>query len=56
MMDYKAMATLMASNLELLRDASTDSVDAMMYHQAIGSLMYLMSTRLDIFFIVNTLS
>ena len=44
MMDYKAMTTPMASNLKLLSDASSESVDAMMYHQMIGSLMYL---RLD---------
>ena len=56
MMDYKAMTTPMASNLKLLRDASSDSVDAMMYHQTIGSLMYLTNTRPDIYFVVNTLS
>ena len=32
MMDYKAMATLMESDLKLLSDASSESVDAMMYH------------------------
>ena len=31
-------------------------VDAMMYLQMIGSLMYLMNTRPDIFFAMNTLS
>ena len=31
-------------------------VDATMYHQMIGSLMYLPNTRPDIFFAVNTLS
>ena len=31
MMDYKAMTTPMASNLKLLSDASSDSVDAAMY-------------------------
>ena len=56
MMDYKAMATPMASNLKLLNDASSDSVDATMYHQMIGSLMYLMNMRPDICFAVNTLS
>ena len=53
MMDYKAMTTPMSSNMNLLSDASSDTVDAMMYHQMIGSLMYL---TLDIFFVVNTLS
>ena len=30
-LDYKAMATPMASNLNLLSDALSESVDAMMY-------------------------
>ena len=46
-MDCKAMATPMASNLKPLSDASSDSVDAM---------MYLTNTRPDICFAVNTLS
>ena len=45
MMDCKAMTTPMASNLKLLSDASSEVVDAMMYRQLIGSLMYLMKTR-----------
>ena len=45
MMDCKAMTTPMASNLKLLSDASFESVDAMMYCQMIGSLMYLTNTR-----------
>ena len=32
MMYYKAMTTPMASNLKLFSDASSESVDAMMYH------------------------
>ena len=32
MMEYKALTTPMASNLKLLSDASSDLVDAMMYH------------------------
>ena len=35
MMDCKAMTTLMASNLNLFSDASSDMVDAMMNHQII---------------------
>ena len=50
MMDCKAMTTSMASNLKLLCDASSNSVDATMYRQMIGSLMYLTNTRLDICF------
>ena len=56
MMDCKAMATPMASNLKLLSDASSETVDATMYRQMIGCLMYLTNMRLDIFFTVNTLS
>ena len=56
MMDYKAITTPMASNLKLLSDASSESVDATMYRQMIGSLMYLTNTRPDICFAVNTLS
>ena len=33
-----------------------ESVDAMMYHQMIGSLMYLTNMRPEICFVVNTLS
>ena len=55
-MDCKAMTTPMASNLKLLSDASSKSVDATMYRQMIRSLMYLMNTRPDIFFDVNKLS
>ena len=51
----KAMTTPMALNLKLLSVASSDSVDATMYHQMICSLMYLTNTRLDICFAVKTL-
>ena len=56
MMDCKAVTTPMASNLKLLSDASSETVHVTMYHQMIGSLMYLMNTRPDIFFVVNTFS
>ena len=56
MLDRKAMDTPMAYNLNLLSDSSSEKVNATIYHQMIGSLMYLMNTRLDIFFAVNTLS
>ena len=48
MMDY--MTTPVASNLKLLSDASSETVDAM-----IGSLMYMTNMRPDICFAVNTL-
>ena len=54
MMD--CITTPMASNLKLLSDASSKTVDATMYRQMIGSLMYLTNTRPDICFAVNTLS
>ena len=54
MMDY--MTTPMALNLKLLSVDLPETVDATMYHQIIGSLMYLMNTRPDICFVVNTLS
>ena len=53
MMDY--MTTSMASNLKLLSVASSDSVDSMMYHQMICSLMYLMDTGPYTCFVLNTL-
>ena len=56
MMDCKSMTTSMASNLKPLSDASSDTVDATMYRQITGSLMYLMNTIPNIFFTVNTLS
>jgi hypothetical protein len=56
MMDCKAMPTPMVTNLKLLSDTSSETVDATMYRQMIGSLMYLTNTRPDICFAVNTLS
>ena len=53
MMD--CMTKPMASNLKLLSVASLETIDAMMYHEMICSLMYLMNRRLDIFFAMNTL-
>jgi hypothetical protein len=44
------------TNLKLLGDTFSETVDATMYRQMIGSLMYLTNTRLDICFAVNTLS
>ena len=41
MFDYKAIATPMEYKLKLMSDTSYETVDAMMYHHMIGSLMYL---------------
>ena len=54
-MDCKIMATPMASNLKLLSDASSETVDATMYCQMICSLMCLTNTRPDRCFTVNDL-
>jgi hypothetical protein len=56
MMDRKSMTTPMAINLKLLSDKSSELGDPTMYKQLIGSLMYLVNTRPDICFAVNTLS
>jgi hypothetical protein len=56
MMHYKSMTIPMVTNLKLLSDFSSDLVDPTMYRQLIKSLMYLVNTRLDIWFAVNTLS
>ena len=46
--DHKTITTPMVSKLKLLSDASSKGADAMMYHQMIGSLIYLTNTRPDI--------
>jgi hypothetical protein len=56
MMDCKSMATPMVTNLKKPRDSDSDLVDSSLYQKLIGSLMYLVNTCPDIFFVVNTLS
>jgi hypothetical protein len=56
MMDCKSMNTPMTTNLNILGASDSDLVDPMMYKQLIGSLMYLVNTRTNIYFAVNTLS
>ena len=56
MIDRKAMTTPMTTNLKLLNDDTSKAVDATLYRQIIGSLMYLTNTRPNICFVVNTLS
>ena len=56
MLDCKAITTPMTSNLKLLCDASSETIDVMMYRQMIDSLMYLMNTIPYICFVVNILS
>jgi hypothetical protein len=56
MLECKAMNTPMEMNLKLLVDNLSELVDATLYRQIIGSLMYLTNTMRDICFVVNTLS
>jgi hypothetical protein len=56
MLECKSMNTPMEAKLKLLVDTSSELIDAMLYRQIIGSLMYLTNTRPDICFAVNTLS
>jgi hypothetical protein len=55
MTDCKAMPTPMVTNLKLLNDTSSETVDATMYRHIIGLLIYLTNTRPNIFFAMNTL-
>jgi hypothetical protein len=56
MMDCNSMATPMTTNIRKVRDSDSDPVDSSLYQQLFGSLMYLVNTRPDICFVVNTLS
>ena len=56
MMDCKSMSTSMMTNLKLFGDTTSGKIDATIYKQMIGSLMYLTNTRLDICFALNSLS
>jgi hypothetical protein len=56
MMDCKSMATPMTTDIRKVKDSDSDQVDSYPYQQLIGSLMYLVNTRPDICFVVNTLS
>jgi hypothetical protein len=58
MLECKPMNTPMEMKLKLklLVDTSSKLIDATLYRQIIGSLMYLTNTRPDICFAVNTLS
>jgi hypothetical protein len=56
MMDCKSMTTPMITNLKKLGALNSNLVDPTMSRELIGSLMYLVNTRSDICFVVNTLS
>jgi hypothetical protein len=50
------MNTPKEAKLKLLVDTSSELIDATLYRQIIGSLMYLTNTRPDICFAMNNLS
>jgi hypothetical protein len=54
--DCKPMTTPMITNLKKLSASDSELVDPTLYRQLIGSLMYLVNTRPNICFVVNTLS
>ena len=56
MMDCKAITTPMASNLKLLCDASSETIDATIYRQNDWFVDVLDDTRPNVCFAVNTLS
>jgi hypothetical protein len=56
MMHCKPMATPIVANMKSFVDFEFDLIDPSMYMQLIGSLMYLVNTRPDICFAINTLS
>jgi hypothetical protein len=56
MEDCRPMSTPMITNWKKLNASKSELVDPTIYHQLIGSLMYLVNTRPYICFVVNTLS
>jgi hypothetical protein len=54
--DCRSMATPMATNLKKFVTSYSKLVDPKIYRKMIGSLMYLVNTRIDIYFSMNTLS
>ena len=56
MADYRPMSTPMIINWKKLHVPDSSLVDPTLYRQHIGSLMYLVNTRPNICFAVNTLS
>ena len=56
MEDCRPMATPMITNCKKIDTSEDDEADTTLYRQLVGSLMYLVNTRPDICFAVNTMS
>ena len=56
MEDYRPMSTPMVTNWKNLHSFKGELVDPTLYRQLIGSLMYLVNSRPNLCFVVNTLS
>ena len=56
MVDCKPMSIPLVSNWRKIDASGSDRLDPILYRELIGSLMYLVNTRPDISFAVNSLS
>jgi hypothetical protein len=56
MTECKSMPTRMVMDLKKMSDTDSGDVDPHLYRHVIGSLMYLVNTRIEIFYVVNLLS
>ena len=53
MMDRKSMMTPMITNLRKLGSSNSNPMDPTCYKRFIGSLMYLLNTKTEIFSVIN---
>ena len=56
MEDCRSMSTPMVTNWKKLHASKGELVDPTLYRQLIGSLMYMVNSRIDLCFVMNTLS
>ena len=54
--DCKPVATPMITNLKKVTTSDSDMMDPTLYRQLIGSLMYVVNTRTNTCFAVNTIN